>query len=71
MATRNFGAAANLYRQFAAFQPAPPRALLGLGTALGAMNDFRGARQALTRAAEGPDAAVAAEARELLRTLPY
>lgn len=71
MATRNFGAAANLYRQFAAFQPAPPRALLGLGTALGAMNDFQGARQALTRAAEGPDAAVAAEARELLRTLPY
>ncbi len=70
MAVRDFRAAADLYRRALAQSPAHPRALLGLGTALGAANDFRGARDYLTQAANSSDPAVQAEARELLGSLP-
>ncbi|MCX6612583.1 MAG: hypothetical protein NTW74_17240, partial [Acidobacteria bacterium] len=70
MAGRDFRAAAGQYRAALAVNPAYGRAQLGLGTALGAMNDFAGARKYLSLAANGLDAGVKAEAAELLGSLP-
>ncbi len=70
MAGRDFQAAAGQYRAALAVNPAYGRAQLGLGTALGAMNDFVGARKYLSLAANGVDAGVKAEAAELLGSLP-
>jgi Flp pilus assembly protein TadD len=70
MAGRDFRAAAGQYRAALVVNPAYGRALLGLGTALGAMNDFAGARKYLSLAANGVDAGVRAEAAELLGSLP-
>ena len=60
MAGRDFRAAAATYRTALAVNPSYGRAQLGLGTALGAMNDFVGARKYLLEAANGVDAAVKA-----------
>lgn len=70
MATRNFRAAATTYRQALAVNSSFPRALLGLGTASGAMNDFASARNYLTQAANSSDPAVKGEAAALLQSLP-
>lgn len=69
-AARQWREAVALYQETLRLNPAFPRAQLGLGTALGAMNDFRGARTYLTQAAQGADPAVRAEALELLQSLP-
>ena len=69
-AGRQWREAVILYRETLKMNPGFPRAQLGLGTALGAMNDFAGARIYLTQAAQSADPAVRAEAAELLRTLP-
>lgn len=69
-AARQWREAVILYRETLKLNPGFPRAQLGLGTALGAMNDFAGARIYLTQAAQSADPNVRAEAAELLRTLP-
>ncbi|MBI2689249.1 MAG: tetratricopeptide repeat protein [Acidobacteria bacterium] len=69
-AARLWREAAVLYRETLKLNPSFPRAQLGLGTALGALNDFNGARLYLRQAAESPDPAVRAEAADLLRSLP-
>lgn len=69
-AARQWREAAATYREALKISPNFPRALLGLGTALGAMNDFSGARMYLTQAAQSADPATRAEAAELLRSLP-
>jgi len=70
MTTRSFRDAATTYRQALAINPTYPQAQLGLGTALGALNDFSGARMFLTQAASSTNPAISAESAELLRTLP-
>jgi len=69
-AARQWREAAALYRGILKQNPNHPNAQLGLGTALGAMNDFAGARIYLAQAARSLDPAVRAEAEELLRSLP-
>jgi tetratricopeptide (TPR) repeat protein len=69
-AARQWREAAALYRETLQASPGFPRALLGLGTALGAMNDFAGARVYLQQAAQSADPAVRGEAMELLASLP-
>lgn len=70
MARREFRLAEGAFREGLKLEPGSGRLQVGLGTALGAMNDFSGARRFLTLAAQGTDAGAKAEASELLRTLP-
>lgn len=70
MASRDFAAAESTYRRALKIDPEYPRALLGLGTALGALNNFSGARKFLEQAARSTDPAARSEAQELLSTLP-
>ena len=69
-ATRNWRAAAQEYREALRLDPEFGRGQLGLGTALGALNDLPGARLYLGRAAQSSDTGVRAEASELLRSIP-
>jgi tetratricopeptide (TPR) repeat protein len=69
-ADRQWREAAALYRETLKASPGFPRALLGLGTALGALNDLPGARLYLQQAAQSADPAVRAEALELLASMP-
>lgn len=70
MAQRNFGAAAAAYQEALRRDPQFGRAQIGLGTALGAMNDWAGARRYLGQAAQSVDPAIRGEAVELLNSLP-
>jgi Flp pilus assembly protein TadD len=70
MALRDFRSAAGQFRAALGVNPSFAKAKLGLGTALGAMNDFNGARKYLLEAANGSDSSIRSEAAELLRTLP-
>ena len=69
-ATRDWRAAAQEYREALRVDPEFGRGQLGLGTALGALNDLPGARLYLGKAAQSSDPAVRAEASELLRSIP-
>lgn len=70
MAVRDFGMAAATYRATLDREPQNGRALLGLGTALGAVSDFAGARRYFGQAAQSLDPAVRGEAMEMLGSLP-
>ncbi len=69
-ATRDWRAAAEQYREAIRLDPEFGRGQLGLGTALGALNDLAGARLYLGKAAQSTDQGVRAEASELLRSIP-
>lgn len=69
-AMRNWRAAAQEYQEALRVDPEFGRGQLGLGTALGALNDLSGARLYLSKAAQSSDPAVRAEASELLRSIP-
>ncbi|MCW5977247.1 MAG: tetratricopeptide repeat protein [Bryobacteraceae bacterium] len=58
------------FREAVRVRPQFGRARLGLGMALAATGDVAGARAHLSQAASDPDAAVRADASELLRSIP-
>lgn len=62
--------AAQTYRELLKTEPANPRGLLGLATALGGLRDLNGAKLYLIKAAQSTDAAVRQEAEAMLREIP-